>query len=61
VVLDSGVSNLWNNGDELLEKFIGGNLDGETEMGTETRSGHKGPRLSIEAWRGLEFAEELSE
>jgi len=50
---------LWNNGDELLKKFIGGDPDGEIEM--ETRSGHGGPRLSMEArWR-LEFAKELSE
>jgi len=61
MVLDSGVSNLWNNRDELLEKFIGDDLDGETEMGVETWSGHRGPRLSMEAWWGLEFAEELSE
>jgi len=61
MVLDSGASKLWNNGDELLKKFIGGDLDGEMEMGAETRSGHGGPRLSMEArWR-LEFAEELSE
>jgi len=31
------------------------------EMGAETRSGHRGPRLSIEAQQRLEFAEELSE
>jgi len=61
VVLDSGASKLWNNGDELLKKFIGGDLDGEIEMGVETQSGHRGPRLSMEAWWGLEFAEELSE
>jgi len=61
VVLDSGVSKLWNNGDELLKKFIGDGLDGGTEMGAETWSGHGGPRLSMEARRGLEFAEELLE
>jgi len=61
VVLYSGVSKLWNNGDELLKKFIGGDPDGEIEMGAETRSGHGGPRLSMEARRRLEFAEELSE
>ena len=55
------MSNLWNNRDKLLEKFIGSDLDGETEMGAETRSGHKGPRLSMEAWQGLESAEEMSE
>jgi len=61
VVLDSGASKLWNNGDKLLKKFIGDDPDGEIEMGTETQSGHGGPRLSMEArWR-LEFAEELSE
>jgi len=44
-----------------LKKFIGGNPDGDIEMGAETRSRHGGPRLSMEArWR-LEFAEELSE
>jgi len=60
VVLDSGASKLWNNGDELLKKFIGGDLDGEIEMGAETWKGHGGPRLSMEArWR-LEFAEGLS-
>jgi len=61
VVLDSGVSKLWNNGDELIQKFIGDGPDGGTEMGTETRSGHGGPRLSMEARRRLEFAEELLE
>jgi len=61
VVLDSSASKPWNNGDELLKKFIGGDPDGEAEMGAETRSGHRGPRLSMEARRGLEFAEELSE
>jgi len=45
----------------FLKKFIGGDPDGEIEMGAETRSRHGGPRLSIEAWRRLEFAEELSE
>jgi len=44
-----------------LKKFIGDGLDGEIEMGVETRSGHRGPRLSMEAQRRLEFAEELSE
>jgi len=61
MVLDSGASKLWNNRDELLKKFIGDGLDGGTEMGVETRSGHGGPRLSIEARQRLEFAEELSE
>ena len=61
MVLDSGASKPWNNRDELLKKFIGGGPDGGIEMGTETRSGHGGPRLSMEAQRGLEFAEELSE
>jgi len=61
MVLDSGASKLWNNRDELLKKFIGDGLDGGTEMGVETRSGHGGPRLSIEAQQRLEFAEELSE
>jgi len=45
----------------FLKKFIGGDPDGEIEMGAETRSGHGGPRLSMEARRRLEFAEELSE
>jgi len=61
VVLDSGASKLWNNGDELLKKFIGNDPDGEIEMGAETRSGLGGPRLSMEARQRLEFAEELSE
>jgi len=61
MVLGSGASKLWNNRDELLKKFIGGDPDGEIRMGAETRSRHGGPRLSMEArWR-LEFAEELSE
>jgi len=61
MVLDSGTSKPWNNGDELLKKFIGDSPDSEIEMGVETQSGHRGPRLSMEArWR-LEFAEELSE
>jgi len=45
----------------FLKKFIGGGPDGEIRMGAETRSRHDGPRLSIEAWQRLEFAEELSE
>ena len=61
MVLDSSASKPWNNGDELFEKFIGGDPDGEIEMGAETWSRHGGPRLSIEAWRRLEFTEELSE
>jgi len=61
VVLDSGACKSWNNGDELLKKFIGSDLDGEIEMGAETQSGHGGPRLSMKAWRRLEFAEKLSE
>jgi len=45
----------------FLKKFIDDDPDGEIEMGVETRSGLRGPRLSMEArWR-LEFAEELSE
>jgi len=60
VVLYSGASKLWNNGDELLKKFIGSGLDSEIEMGAETRSGHGGPRLSMEARQRLEFAEDLS-
>ena len=55
------MSKPWNNRDELLKKFIGDGLDGGTEMGAETRSGHEGPRLSVEARRRLEFAEKLSE
>ena len=61
MVLDSGASKSWNNGDELLKKFIGSDPDSEIEMGVETQSRHGGPRLSMEAWRRLEFAEELSE
>jgi len=61
MVLNSGASKPWNNKDELLKKFIGDGPDGEIEMGVETRSGHRGPRLSIEAQRRLEFVEELSE
>jgi len=61
MVLYSGASKSWNNGDELLQKFIGGGPDGGIEMGAETWSGHGGPRLSIQARRRLEFAEELSE
>ena len=45
----------------FLKKFIGGDPDGEIRMGAETQSGHGGPRLSMEARRRLEFAEELSE
>ena len=61
MVLNSSANKQWNNGDELLKKFIGDGLDGGTEMGAETQSGHRGPRLSMEARRRLEFAEELSE
>jgi len=61
MVLDSGASKLWNNGDKLLKKFIGSDPDGDIEMGVETQSRHGGPRLSMEAWRRLEFAEKLSE
>jgi len=45
----------------FLKKFCGNGLDSGTEMGAETRSGHRGPRLSMEARQRLEFAEELSE
>ena len=31
MVLDSGASKSWNNGDELLKKFIGGSPDGEID------------------------------
>jgi len=61
MVLDSGASKSWNNRDEFSKKFIGNGLDGEIEMGAETRSRHRGPRLSMEAWRGLEFVEKLLE
>jgi len=61
MVLNSGASKPWNNKDELLKKFIGDSPDSEIEMGVETQSGHRGPRLSIEAQRRLEFVEELSE
>jgi len=61
MVLDSGTSKLWNNGDKLLKKSIGDGSDGRTEMGAETQSEHKSPRLSMEARQRLEFAEELLE
>jgi len=61
MVLDSGASKPWNNGDELLTKFIGDGTDGEMEMGAETWNGHGGPRLSMKARQRLEFAEELLE
>jgi len=61
MVLDSGTSKPWNNRDKLLKKFIGDSLDGEIEMGAETQSGHRGPRLSMEARQRLEFTEELLE
>ena len=38
-----------------MKKFIGDDPDGEIEVGAETRSGHGGPRLSMEAQRRLEF------
>jgi len=38
-----------------LKKFIGDDPDGEIEVGAETRSGHGGPRLSMEAQQRLEF------
>ena len=44
-----------------MKKFIGDDPDGEIEMGAETRSGHRGPRLSMEARRRLEFAAESSD
>jgi len=44
-----------------LKKSIGDGPDGEIEMGAEIRSGHEGPRLSIEAQRRLEFVKELLE
>jgi len=40
---------------------IGSSLDGEIEVGAKIRSKHKGSRLSMEAWRRLEFAKELLE
>ena len=55
------MSKPWNNGDELLKKFIGGGPDGGIEMGAETRSRHGDPRLSMQAQRRLEFTEELLE
>jgi len=55
------VSKPWNNKDELLKKFIGNSPDGEIEMGVETQSRHGGPRLSMEAWPRLGFAEKLLE
>ena len=55
------MSKPWNNGNELLKKFIGDSPDGEIEMGAETWSRHRGPRLSMEARQRLEFAEELLE
>ena len=55
------MSKPWNNGDKLLKKSIGDGLDGGTEMGVETWSGHRGPRLSMEAQWRLGFAEELLE
>jgi len=61
MVLDSSVNKPWNNRDELLKKFINSSPDGEIEMGAKTWSGHGGPRLSMEAWQRLKFAEELSE
>jgi len=61
MALDSSASKPWNNGGKLLKKFIGDGPDGEIEIGVETWSGHGGPRLSMEARRRLEFAEELSE
>ena len=61
MALDSSVNKPWNNKDELLKKFIGDGPDGEIKMGVETQSRHRGPRLSMEAQRRLEFVEELSE
>jgi len=61
MVLGSGVSKPWSNGDKLLKKFIGNDQDGEIELGAETQSRHGGPRLSMKAQRRLEFAEKLSE
>ena len=51
------MSKPWNNRDKLLKKSIDDSLDGRTEMGAETQSGHGGPRLSMEARQRLEFAE----
>jgi len=61
MVLGSGASKPWSNGDKLLKKFIGDNQDGEIELGAETQSGHGGPRLSMKAQQRLEFAEKLLE
>jgi len=61
MVLDFGASKPWNNRDKLLKKFIGNSLDSGIEMGTKTQSGYRGPRLGMEAWQRLEFAEELLE
>jgi len=61
MVLGSGASKPWSNRDKLLKKFIGDDQNGEIELGAEIQSGHGGPRLSMEAWRRLEFAEELLE
>jgi len=61
MVLGSGASKSWSNRDKLLKKFIGNDQNGKIELGAETQSGHGGPRLSMEAWQRLEFAEELLE
>jgi len=61
MVLDSGTSKLWNNGDKLLKKFIGSGPDGVIGMGADTQSRHGSPRLSMEARQRLEFAEDLLE
>jgi len=61
MVLDSGTCKSWNNENELLKKFIGGNPDGDIGIGAEIWSGHGGPRLSMEGQWRLEFAEELLE
>jgi len=50
MAMDSRISKSWNNEDKLLHKFIGSNLDSEIKMGMKTQSGHKGLKLSIEAW-----------
>jgi len=48
MVLDSGASKPWNNGDELLKKFISDSPDGKIDRCGD-RSRHGGPRLSMEA------------
>jgi len=59
MVLNSSASKPWNSRDKLMKEFIGNSPNGGIEMGAETQSKHRGPRLSMEARQRLEICREV--